>query len=60
MHDMNSDPHPNHNDCPRLNVGPLQPGQSRDSQDLTARRSCGFHDHNQPDNAALRGTVTVQ
>jgi plastocyanin len=57
---MSSDPHPVHTDCPGLTVDLLQPGQSRESSNLTARRTCGFHDHDDPDNSAVRGTVTVQ
>ena len=57
---MASDPHPIHTDCPGLNIGQLGPGQSRDSSNLTTRRTCGFHDHNNPDTASLKGSVTVQ
>ena len=60
QHDMSSDPHPEHTDCPGLTVGNLQPGQSRESQNLTTARTCGFHDHNEPSNAALTGTVRIQ
>ncbi|MGE0042885.1 MAG: hypothetical protein AB7H88_03500 [Vicinamibacterales bacterium] len=60
-HDMSSDPHPEHTDCPPINqVGFLQPGQSRQTGNLTTPGTCGFHDHNQPTNAALRGTITIQ
>ncbi|HEX5110871.1 MAG TPA: hypothetical protein VFV95_20610 [Vicinamibacterales bacterium] len=59
-HDMASDPHPIHSDCPGLNIGNMGSNQSRDSAVLTTRRTCGFHDHNNPDNASLKGTVTVQ
>ena len=59
-HNMNSDPHPEHTQCPAINVGTLQPGQSRTSENLTTARACGFHDHDLPTNAALRGTITVQ
>jgi plastocyanin len=63
-HDMESDPHPEHTDCPELNqVGVLQPGQQRDSGNLngnpnTAKR-CGFHDHLNDTNAALQGAITI-
>lgn len=57
---VSSDPHPVHTDCPGLNVGILSPGQSRTSNALTSARSCGFHDHDDPDNAQARGTVTVR
>lgn len=59
-HDMSSDPHPSHEDCPEINqVGFLQPGQSRTSGNLNTVRSCGFHDHNQPGDAGLQGRITI-
>ena len=60
-HEMTSDPHPDHLDCPELNqVGLLNPGQSRESGNLVAVRTCGFHDHEDPDNVNLRGSITVR
>ena len=60
-HDMTSDPHPEHTDCPELNqVGLLTNGQSRESGNLVAVRTCGYHDHENPDNAALRGRIVVR
>ena len=48
-HNMTSDPHPEHTDCPELNsVGLLQPGQSRESGNLNIVRTCGFQDHDDP------------
>ena len=61
VHEMNSDPHPEHTNCPELNqVGHLEPGQSRQSGNLTVARSCGFHDHLNDQNRALQGTITIQ
>jgi plastocyanin len=60
MHEMSSDPHPIHTDCPALNIGNLNPGESRASQALTAARSCGIHDHANPATANLKGTVTIR
>jgi plastocyanin len=61
VHDMDSDPHPEHTDCPELNqIGFLNPGQSRQSGNLNTAKRCGFHDHGNPENAALRGTITIQ
>ena|SRR5438270_3551983 len=61
VHDMNSDPHPEHTDCPALNqIGFLNPGQSRSSGNLTVARNCGFHDHGRPDQASLKGTITIR
>jgi hypothetical protein len=48
-HDMSSDPHPDHGDCVEINaVGVLSPGQSRETSNLVAVRTCGFHDHDNP------------
>jgi hypothetical protein len=59
-HEMNSDPHPEHNSCPPLNVGTLTPGQSRTSQNLTTARTCGMHDHLDPDNPAWKTSIVIQ
>ena len=60
-HDMTSDPHPDHLDCPELNqVGVLNPSQSRESGNLVTVRTCGFHDHDDPDNVNLRGSIIVR
>jgi plastocyanin len=59
-HNMNSDPHPEHTQCPALNVGVLTAGQNRTSQNLTTARACGMHDHDDPDNANWKATITVQ
>ena len=60
-HQMNSDPHPEHTDCPELNaVGFLNPNQSRQTGNLNTARTCGFHDHDNPANAALQGSIVVQ
>jgi plastocyanin len=61
VHEMDSDPHPEHTDCPPLNqVDFLNPGQSRSSGNLTVARRCGFHDHARPDVASMKGTITIQ
>ena len=60
-HEMYSDPHPEHTDCPDLNqVGHLEPGQSHQSGNLNIARVCGFHDHQRPDVAGLKGRITIQ
>ena len=61
VHEMESDPHPEHTDCPELNqVGFLNPGQSRQTGNLNTVRTCGFHDHGNPDNNGLKGRITIQ
>jgi plastocyanin len=60
-HDMESNPHPEHTDCPALNqVGFLNPGQSRQSGNLNVARICGFHDHQAAEVTALQGSITIQ
>ncbi len=61
VHEMDSDPHPEHTDCPELNsIDFLNPGQSRQSQNLNTARTCGFHDHLDPNNAAMKGSILIQ
>lgn len=60
-HTMTSDPHPEHSDCPEINqVGFLQPGQSRETGNLVAVRTCGFHDHDLPQNEGLKGRIIIR
>ena len=59
-HDMASNPHPEHTDCTEINsVGFLNPGQSRQTGNLNTARACGFHDHGNPNNTNLQGSVVV-
>ena len=61
VHDMASDPHPTHTQCPALNAASnLSPGQTKLSNALTTATTCGFHDHNDPENVNLQGTVTIR
>ena len=60
-HEMNSDPHPTHGDCPAIDdVGFLAVGQTKQTGNLTVARTCGFHDHNQPTVGSLTGQIIVQ
>ena len=60
-HDMTSDPHPEHTQCPELNqIGFLNTGQSRPSGNLNTARTCGMHDHGDPDRGSLKVTITIQ
>jgi len=61
LHDMTSNPHPSHTDCPPMNaVGNLSPGQTKITNAFTTARSCGFHDHNLPQDTGLQGTITIR
>ena len=60
-HDMTSDQHPDHMDCPEINqVGVLQPGQNRETGNLVSVRTCGFHDHENPDDPLLKGRIVIR
>jgi plastocyanin len=60
-HQMTSNPHPEHTDCPELNaVGFLGANQSRLTGNLNTPRTCGYHDHDLPNNTSLQGTIVVQ
>ncbi len=61
FHDMRSNPHPIHTDCPPINdIGGLSPGQSRQTGVFTIAQTCGYHDHSQPSNSSLQGTIVIQ
>ena len=61
VHEMDSDPHPEHTQCPELNqIDFLNPGQSRTSGNLNTARTCGYHDHTNPDTASMKGTIVIQ
>jgi plastocyanin len=62
-HNMTSDPHPEHTDCPEINtVGLLQPGERRETGNLVTIRTCGFHDHDDPPpgGAKWTGKITIR
>ena len=60
-HDMQSDPHPEHTDCPPFaQIGFLSPGQQRTSGNFNTARTCGFHDHNRETDTGLQGRVVIQ
>jgi plastocyanin len=61
IHQMESDPHPEHTLCPSLaTVGFLNPGQSKTSSNLNTAMVCTYHDHINDTNANLKGTIRVQ
>jgi plastocyanin len=60
-HDVTSDPHPEHTDCQEINqVGLIAPNQSRETGNLVAVGTCGFHDHENPDENRLKGRIVVR
>src|SRR5262249_33732835 len=46
QHQMQSNPHPVHTDCPAMNeVSMLNAGQTRTTGTFDVVRACGYHDH---------------
>ena len=58
-HQMTSNPHPVHTDCPAVSVGILGPGQTRTTGVLEVERTCGFHDHDRETDETLWGRIVV-
>jgi plastocyanin len=59
-HEIASDPHPIHTDCPPINeVGGLAPGQGRLTGVFTIARTCGYHDHGEPTNTNMQGMIVI-
>ncbi len=59
-HQLVSNPHPNHTDCPWLNGPRLATGATFTASPSGGMSTCGWHDHLDPENAAFQGTVNVQ
>jgi hypothetical protein len=58
---MTSDPHPEHDECVEINdVGFINVGQSKETGNLVAVRTCGFHDHDDPDNNNVKGRIVIR
>jgi hypothetical protein len=58
--EMNSDPHPEHTDCPEINnVGFISPGQIKETGNLNVIRTCGYHDHGNPEDARFQGRIVI-
>lgn len=60
-HDMRSDPHPSHSDCPSMNVGTMMPGERREiaGPSLPRFALCYYHDESDPTNSVFRGVVVT-
>lgn len=58
-HELASDPHPVHTNCPQFNGGLLQPGQTVTLQAGTAAMTCGVHDHVAPTDSRFFATIQV-
>jgi plastocyanin len=59
-HQIASNPHPAHTDCPPLNeLLTLTPGASGMTGALTRTGTCGFHDHLHPRDTTFQGQILV-
>ena len=60
-HEMTSDPHPSHTQCPAINqVGLLLAGQSRETAVFSTVQTCGYHDHRDADEPKWSGTIQIR
>ena len=60
-HQMESDPHPAHTNCPSINnVGFLSAGQSKSTLGFSGTGTCTYHDHGDPSTSALMGRIVIQ
>ena len=61
QHQIASDPHPAHTNCPSINaLQTLPAAATRLTNAFTTAGTCGFHDHLEPSNTALQGTITIR
>lgn len=58
-HQIQTNPHNLHTDCPPSNVIVLNPGQQVDSGIFNDVKTCGYHDHLLPDTQTYWGTIRV-
>jgi plastocyanin len=58
VHEMESGPHPLHNEYPPLNMGVLRRGEEREVS-FTQVGSFGYHDHINHDDTRFQGSITV-
>jgi hypothetical protein len=59
-HDLASDPHPSHTDCPEAAAGFLLPGATGHTGVFMTPRTCGIHDHNDPGTAAWMSKIIIR
>ena len=58
-HQINTNPHNFHTDCPPNNTIVINPGQSIDTGIFSDVKACGYHDHLLPDTQSYWGTIRV-
>ena len=58
-HQVNTNPHNFHTDCPANNTVVLNPGQQFDTGNFDAVKACGYHNHLLPDDQRFWGLIKV-
>ena len=58
--EISSDPHPQHTECPALNIGALRSGQTAQTGAFTSARTCRYHDHGRPGDERWQGSIVIQ
>mgnify|MGYP001575110323 CR=1 FL=1 len=58
-HQINTNPHNIHTDCPANNTVVLNPGQQVDTNVFNDVKACGYHDHLLPDEQKYWGLIRV-
>jgi plastocyanin len=61
-HQIASDPHPTHGSCPQIEValGTIAAGETKLTNAFTTAKTCTYHDHLDPGNAAFQGSIRIQ
>ena len=58
-HQIQTNPHNFHTDCPQNNVTVINPGQTVDTAIFPDVKGCGYHDHLLPDEQKYWGLIRV-
>lgn len=58
-HQIQTNPHLFHTDCPPNNIAILSPGQTADTARFMESKGCGFHNHLLPDDQTFWGVIRV-
>lgn len=58
-HQINTNPHNVHSDCPANNTAVLNPGQQVDSGNFDTVKACGYHNHLLPGDQKFWGVIRV-
>jgi plastocyanin len=60
-HEINSDQHPSHGECPAIDdIGFIAVGQTKMTGNLNVVRTCGYHEHNLVPAPTFAGQIIVQ